>query len=185
LRNHSFLAAALLVVLSCSDSSGPNVSGSVSFSFTGGGGGTFTASGNAPSFTAPPTATSWAVGYVDAGETHVAASRPRSGALVDLAILRFEGTATGSQTIDVSCNIDGSTACTGMELLLNFNGNGDTGDFFCALTSGSIVITEISATRARGTFSGTGTCLAGTGGGSSAFAVSNGTFDVAVVAPPP
>ena len=26
-------------------------------------------------------------------------------------------------------NIDGSASCTGMEFYLNFNGNGDTGDF--------------------------------------------------------
>jgi hypothetical protein len=156
---HAFLALTLLGALSCSDSTGPNVSGSVAFSFTGGGGGTLTAAGNAPSLIAP-----------------------RSGSNVDLAVLRFEGTATGSQNIDAACNIDGSTSCTGMELLLNFNGNGDTGDFFCALTSGTIVITEISAARAKGTFSGTGSCLAG--GGSSAFAVSNGTFDVALVSPP-
>jgi hypothetical protein len=121
---------------------------------------------------------------VDAGESHIAASRPRTGGLVDLAILRLERTSAGSATIDATCNIDGSTACTGMELLLNFNGNGDTGDFFCGLTAGTVVLTEVSAGRAKGTFSGTGNCIAGTGGAISAFSVSNGTFDVAMVSPP-
>lgn len=178
------VSVLLLAALSCSDSSGPDVGGSVAFTYTGAGGGTFSATGNAPNFNAPPVATSWAVGFVMTGETHVAGSIPRSAGLVDLAILRFERTTVGSESIDPACNIDGSESCTGMEFLRNFNGNGDTGDFFCALTSGTIVLTEVSSSRARGTFSGSGNCFAGTGGSSSAFTVSNGTFNVALVAPP-
>lgn len=175
----------LIGALSCSDSSGPGIRSSLSFTYTGAGGGSFSASGDAPSLNAPPpTGTTWSVGYVQAGETYIGASRPRSGGLVDLAILRYERTTPGSEAIDPTCNIDGSTACTGMDFYLNFNGNGDTGDFFCGLTSGTIVVTEISSSRAKGTFSGSGTCLAGTGGASSAFSVSSGTFDVALVAPP-
>lgn len=178
------LSVALLGALSCSDSSGPEIRGSLAFTYTGAGGGTFNAAGDAPTFTAPPTGTSWAVGFVEAGETHVAASAPRSAGLVDLAILRFERTTPGSQSIDPACNINGSASCTGMQLLLNFNGNGDTGDFFCGLTSGAIVLTEASSSRAKGTFSGSGNCIAGTGGSSTAFSVSSGTFNVALVAPP-
>lgn len=175
---------AMLGALSCSDTTEPSVFGSVSFTYTGGGGGTFTASGSAPSFAAPPTATSWAVGYTDAGETYVVASKPRSGAQVDLAILRIQRTTIGTETIDATCDTDGGTACTGMMLSLNFNGNGDTGDFFCALTTGSIVVTDVSASRIKGTFSGSGSCVAGTGGTPGAFTVTGGTFDVASVAAP-
>jgi len=174
----------LFGALSCSDSSGPEVRGSLAFTYTGAGGGTFSASGDAPTFTAPPTGTSWAAGYVEAGETYVVGSRPRSSVLVDLAIIRLERSTPGSESIDPACNIDGSASCTGMELLLNFNGNGDTGDFFCGLTSGTIVLTEVGSGRAQGTFSGNGSCITGTGGASSAFSVSNGAFDVALVAPP-
>ena len=124
------------------------------------------------------------MGYVQGSESYVAASTPRSGGLVDLTILRLERTTPGSVSIDAACDIDGSASCTGMALSLNFNGNGDTGDFFCGLTSGTIVLTEIGSSRAKGTFSGTGSCVAGTGGSSSAFSISNGTFDVALVAPP-
>ena len=177
------VSVVLFGALSCSDSSGPDIQGSLSFTYTGAGGGTFSASGDAPSLTAPPPGTSWAVGYVQASETHVAGSTPRSGVLIDLAILRFERTTPGSASVDLACNIDGSASCTGMELLLNFNGNGDTGDFFCGLTSGTIVLTEVSSSRAKGTFSGNGNCIAGTGGASSVFSVSNGAFDVALVAP--
>ena len=149
------------------------------------GSGSFSAAGNAPSFTAPPpTGTSWTLGYVDAGETHVIASSPRSGVLVDLVIIRFERTTAGSVTIDATCNIDGGTPCTGMDFYRNFNGDGDTGDFFCALTSGTIVVTEASSSRVKGTVSGSGSCIAGTGGATSAFSVSNGAFDVALVTPP-
>ena len=175
----------LFTALSCSDPAAPASQGSVSFTYTGAGGGTFSASGAAPSFNAPPpTTASWVFGYVEAGEMYVAGGRPRSGGLLDLAILRLERTTVGTATIDASCNIDGDASCTGMELLLNFNGNGDTGDFFCTLTSGTIVLTGVSAGRATGTVSGSGTCVPGTGGSASAFSVSNGAFDVPLVDPP-
>ena len=175
----ALVSIVLLGALACSDSAGPG-RGSVAFTYTGAGGGNFSASGDA-AFT---TGTSWAAGFVQTGETHVGASNPRSGGLVDLAILRLERTTPGSESIDPACNIDGSTSCTGMHFYLNFNGNGDTGDFFCGLTSGTIVLTEVSSSRAKGTFSGSGTCVDGTGGASEVFSVSNGAFDVALVAPP-
>ena len=178
------IPVVLLGALACSETSAPENQGSMAFTFSGAGGGVFSASGNTPALGALPTATSWAVGFIDAGETHAAGSRPRSSGRVDLAILRIAGTTAGSASIDPACNIDGDVACTGMELLLNFNGSGDTGDFFCALTSGTIVLAEISASRAKGTFSGSGDCLPGTGGAASAFTVSNGTFDVALVTSP-
>jgi hypothetical protein len=175
----------LLGTLSCSDVTEPGIGGSVTFTYTGAGGGTFSASGDAPSLaTDPPTATSWAVGYVEDGDTYIGGSRPRSGGLVDLAILRLERTTTGSDAIDPSCDTDGGTSCTGMTFFLNFNGNGDSGDFFCGLNSGTVVVTEISGSRAKGTFSGSGTCFPGAGSTSSPFSVSNGTFDVAMVVPP-
>jgi len=173
------VSIVLLGALACSDSAGPG-HGSLSFAYTGAGGGNFSASGDA-AFT---TGTSWAAGFLRTGETHVGAANPRSGVLIDLAILRLERTTPGSESIDPACNIDGSTACTGMDFYLNFNGDGDTRDFGCALTSGTIVLTEISSSRAKGTFSGTGMCVDGTGGASEAFSVSNGAFDVALVAPP-
>lgn len=178
------VALSVLGALSCSDTTEPNVFGSVSFSYTGAGGGTFTASGSAPSFTAPSTSTSWAVGYTDAGETYVVASKPRTGGLIDMAILRIQRTTAGSDAIDPTCDVDGATACSGLMFSLNFNGNGDTGDFFCFLSSGTIVVTEITGSRIKGTFSGSGSCTAGAGGTPAAFTVTGGTFDVANVEPP-
>jgi hypothetical protein len=179
------VAAVLCGTLSCSDVSGPELGGSLAFTYTGAGGGSFSAAGDAPSLAAdPPTGRSWAVGYVQASDTYIAGSSPRSGGRVDLAILRLNRTNPGSSTIDAACNIDGSTSCTGLELFLNFNPDGDAGDFFCHLSSGTIVISEMSSGRAKGTSSGSGVCIAGTGGASSAFSVSNAAFDVAMVAPP-
>ena len=104
----ALVAVVLFASLSCSDSSGPSWLGDLSFTFSGGGGGTFTASGAAPSFSAPPpTGTSWAVGYVEAGEIFIGASRPRTGGLVDLAMLRIGRTTAGSEPIDLSCDLDG------------------------------------------------------------------------------
>jgi hypothetical protein len=177
------IALVVLSALSCSDSSGPEIRGTLAFTYTGAGGGTYSASGDAPALPAP-TGTSWAAGYVRANESFFAGSTPRSGVLIDLAMLRAERTTPGSENIDPACNIDGSTSCTGMDFYLNFNGDGDTGDFFCTLTSGTIVLTQVSSSRAKGTFSGSGSCVDGTGGGSEAFEVSNGAFDVALIAPP-
>ena len=177
------IALVVFSALSCSDSSGPT-RGSLAFTYTGAGGGTFSASGDAPPSSGPPTGTSWAAGYLQANQSFLAGSTPRSGVLIDLAILRAERTTPGSESIDSVCNIDGSASCTGMNFYLNFNGDGDTGDFFCGLTSGTIVLTEVSSSRAKGTFSGGGTCFDGTGGGSEASEVSNGAFDVALIAPP-
>ena len=175
----ALVSIVLLGALACSDSAGPG-HGSVAFTYTGAGGGHYSASGDA-AFT---TGTSWAAGFVQTGETHVGASNPRSGVLMDLVILRAERTTPGSESIDPACNIDGSASCTGMDFYLNFNGDGDTRDFGCALTSGTIVLTEVTSIRAKGTFSGTGSCVDGTGGSPEGFSVSNGAFDVALVAPP-
>jgi hypothetical protein len=101
-----------------------------------------------------------------------------------MAVIRFEHVTTGSEPIDASCDIDGGVACTAMDFYLNFNGNGDTGDFFCKLTSGTVVLQDVSGGRAKGTFSGAGSCADGTTGAASAFSVSGGTFDVTVVATP-
>ena len=178
------LSALLLGTVSCSEVSAPSVHGSVSFTYTGAGGGTFSASGDPPVVGSPTPGTSWSVGYIEAGNIDIGGARPRSAGRIDLAILRLNRTTAGSATVDLTCDIDGSANCTGMTLFLNFNPDGDAGDFFCALTSGTIVVTEISSTRAKGTFSGNGNCSSGTGGASSAFAVTSGTFDVAMVAPP-
>ena len=179
------VSVVLLGTLSCSDVTEPGLGGIVTFTYTGAGGGNFSASGDAPSLGANvPTATSWAVGLTEGTDTHIAGATPRGGGRVDMAILRVNRTSTGSAAVDVACNIDGDASCTGMGLMLNFNPDGDTGDFFCRLTSGTIVVSEISSSRAKGTFSGNGTCNPGTGGASSAFSVSNGVFDVAMVVPP-
>src|SRR6476620_5419993 len=108
--------AALLGTLSCSDVSGPGIQSSVTFTYTGAGGGTFSAAGNAPSLiVAPPTATSWSVGYVEGSDTYIAGSTPRSGGRVDLAILRLNRTSAGSAPIGLTCDLDSSVSCTGME----------------------------------------------------------------------
>lgn len=173
--------------MGCSDSSGPGMLGSVSFTYTGAGGGTFTASGNAPTVLPSPTATSWARGFVAGGAyTEVGGSRPRAGGLVDIVSLRMDLTAAGSVTIGQDCPISGSTECNALLLGLNLNrASDDPGDldFLCVLTAGTITITEMSDSRAKGTFSGTGECAApGTPG--TAFGVTNGTFDVAMVPEP-
>ena len=83
----------LFTALSCSDPAAPEYDGALSFAYTGAGGGSFSASGPAPSFNAPPpTSTSWAVGYTESGEayvlrttTRVATALTPYGVIADLA----------------------------------------------------------------------------------------------------
>jgi hypothetical protein len=179
----SILFGALIAGLSCSDSSGPTNMGTLTFTYTGAGGGTYSASGPAPAADGnPPTATSWAVGGVNAANAHatVGGSTPRTAGLIDFAVLTFDRATVGSVEIDPGCNWD-DDVCAAMILFLNFQSNGDQADFYCGLTAGTLVITEISGGRIKGTFSGTGECSDGVNA-PTAFTVTNGTFDVAVVA---
>jgi len=167
--------------LSCSDPFGPGIRSSVTFTYTGPVAGSFSASGGAPGFAAP--GTSWVVGYVEEGALRMAGFSPRSGGLVGMAMLHVGRTTPGAESIDPECNPYDGAACSEMMLSLGFNQNGDSDDPFCYLTSGLVVLTQISGSRAKGTFSGTGHCSTWTDEPSPAFSVSNGAFDVALSAP--
>jgi hypothetical protein len=183
-KRNGISLVALLGLLGCDSLAGPSNVGTITFSFTGAGGGAFSASGPAPAANAePPTTSQWAGGGVNASTSHtiVYGARPRSGGLMDMAGLSIARHTAGLSAIDPDCNID-ADVCTGMVLYLNFNGNGDSADFYCALTAGTIVISEVTGSRVRGTFAGTGECFTGAGGAPTAFSVTTGTFDVVLVA---
>jgi hypothetical protein len=166
------LGALLTVATACSDSTGPgSLSGSLSFSYSGATSGTFDAAGS-PLGADDPFGATWAAAIRDdANQTiDVAANIARPSNTSDNAVVHFPQLTPGTVTI-----------ANGAQVPVTFGRTqSGTVDRSCSLTSGSVVVTSVSGIRARGTFSGTGTCV-GTTGGPAAFTVTNGSFDVPLV----
>jgi len=178
------LSAIAFTAVACSDSTAPSGNyGTVSFTFTGAGGGTFEVSGIAPTpGSQPGTTTNVAAAIQDTAtsETVVLASRSIGTGLMDVVFVGINRLTVGSASVSGACDPESTSACTGLFFGKGFNGNGDTAAFFCSLSAGTVAITEVTATRVKGTFSGTGECL-DPSTNSTPFAVTNGTFSVAVV----
>jgi hypothetical protein len=178
--------AASLALLGCSSDKATAPTGLVgtfSFSYSGAISGTFNATGALPGTPAGMETTSWAAAEISTadGETGVLAATPRSASSHDIAGLFMERVTPGAATISDTCQ----TQC-GFALMTFGQANG-TGTTFlqeCFITVGSITITEVTTTRVKGTFSGTGECLAFGSQTPAAFTVTNGTFDVALVTLP-
>jgi hypothetical protein len=166
-----FLGALLTVATACGDSTGPTgFNGSLSFSHSGATSGTFNASGSA--FVGDPFGATWAAAVRDDANQSIAiaANLVRSSTTSDNVAIEFPQVSTGSVAI-----------ANGSQVAIVF-GRTQSGAaaWSCDLTSGTVVVTSLSSTRARGSFSGTGSCLAATGG-PVAFTVTNGSFDVPAV----
>jgi hypothetical protein len=177
-RRYFLLAGALALVASCGDSGtgSNNLSGSLSFTYSGAISGSFSASGTLPVVTSLDTQ-QWAVGLRDdsQGEVIVEASKPRTSTSHDVVVLFITRTTVGSSSVDC-----GQNTCA--DLFFDFDADNSTGDAqqSCFLTSGTLAISTITTSRVTGTFSGTGACF-DVGGGSASFTVNSGTFDVALV----
>jgi len=188
--NRTLTLASALVILSGCNSAGPTtitgLNGGLSFTSTGTiAGNSFSASGTMPSTQAERQTSSWAAAQASAfGEFSIAGVSPRTTSTHDRAGLFVRRQTIGSETITSSCSFN----CNGFSVR-NTLSNGSTNLYFqiCHLTSGTITITEVSDTRVKGTFSGTGQCT--TDGASpnttappqTVFTVTSGTFDVARV----
>jgi hypothetical protein len=180
----SFAGFATLLAMGCSDTTAPNTigaAGSMSFSFTNAGtAGSYSANGAVPSnvsvnFGSKP----WATGTLDNSDQTilVGAAIPKSSSTWDVATIQLVGQSTGTKTIDANC---GASTCT--EVLVDFGATQSETNFqlTCALTTGTVVVTSLSASHVAGTFSGSGTCFSSTGT-TTPFTVTNGAFDVALV----
>ena len=180
------LAASLVLFAGCkSDSTGPGLSGTMSFTFSGGISGTFSASGTLPATIPEQVASPWAAGELNPtdGGVYVEGLLPKTATTHDLALLFIHRTTVGTDNISASC----SSNCSMLGFLFgqprNFAGPPIQA---CDIITGTITITEISSTRVKGTFSGTGTCIdAPVVGNTTSFVVSGGTFDVAFVSAVP
>ena len=173
------LAASLLLLAGCkSDSTNPAVlTGSLDFTYSGGISGTFTVSGQFPTSTTSQETTPWAAGEVVSGTTSVVAAMPRNATSHDFFLMDLPRTTVGSSTVVSGCTVN----CADVFIVFgNANGTGSGFLQSCFLLTGTLSITEISATRVKGTFSGTGSCVGPTGT-TTTFTITGGTFDVALV----
>ena len=153
----------------------------MSFSFTGAGNGTYSASGVVPANQNAQVTTDWATGFRDVSENSfvLISVQPTSGGVFNQVLINIPRLTTGSATVDVNC--DSSTDnCAELAFLVGTNATGSTFQFLCGLETGTLTISTMTNTRATGTFSGTGTCFDDEANETS-FAVSNGNFDVAFV----
>lgn len=178
------LVAGVSLLASCGDSSGPTSgqSGTLSFTYSGGVSGSYSASGAIPSNQAQFNTTTWSAGFKDEPNQSlvVESVATRAGGRFDLVVLSIDRLVNGSSTVDVNCDPDVDDACTGIVVFFGVDNNTFDSQFLCGLETGQLTLTSISETRAQGTFSGSGACL-DENFVESAFTVSGGSFDVALV----
>lgn len=174
-------------LISCSDNgTEPTIgaSGSLSFTYTGAGAASatqYSASGAMPSnFGINNGSHSWAAGAVDASndQTVVQAFVPRGNNAWDWTFITIHRRTIGNSTIDISCTAD---SCAELGIWFGMNQNGTNYTYLCTFTSGTVAISAISATNVTGTFSGSGTCSAASGG-ETPITVTDGSFNVGLSA---
>jgi len=191
MHSRPFALIACLSLLAACGSDNPTApvaaSGTVTFNYSGAGGGSYSASGSLLSTASSGTAqsTTWSTGWKDNadGSTNVASNVAVTSTVANFFGIVINRQTTGTATIDPNCQSTNTTACTDVILFIGFNANSGAFNFVCALESGSVVIATISASKVTGTFSGTGTCVSSTGAPST-FTITNGSFDVPLQAMP-
>lgn len=152
--------------------------GALSFTYTGGNAGTFSASGSLPTSASGQATASWAAAQASAtSEMAVVAFTPRNATTHDEVGIFIQRNTVGTETVNSSCSFN----CNGLDIVIGVANGGSTFTATCFLTAGSIAITEKSATRMKGTFSGTGMCMTSAGASQGAWTVTNGTFDVPIL----
>jgi hypothetical protein len=178
------LVAGVSFLAACGDSSGPSgQSGSLSFTYSGSLSGSYSASGAIPTNQAQFNTSTWSAGFEDQPNQAlvVESVATRAGGRYDLVVLQIDRLVAGSSTVDPNCDPDISDACTGFIVFFGISNTTGEAQFLCGLETGQLTLTSISDTRAQGTVSGSGFCI-DENFVESAFTVSNGSFDVALVA---
>jgi hypothetical protein len=165
--SRALVAALLAVTAGCSDIIEPALSGNLSFSHSGAITGTFSASGSV--LVANPDAATWAAAERDDANqaidivAHVAHPSNTS----DDIVVHFPQLTPGTVTV-----------ANGANVVMTFGRTtAGTAAWTCGLASGSVVVTSVSNTRVRGSFSGSGACVPASGNPAT-FSAANGSFDV-------
>lgn len=183
---HVPVVAALFTLVGCGGDSptGINngtVSGTTSFTYTGAGGGTFSATGaiSSAALMTSPYSTLWSTGWKDNADnsTNVLANIPRAGGRADFVVVTINRQSVGSGSIDFSCTANASTTCNALDFVIGVTANGEDFTNICSLESGTITISSTSSTSAAGSFSGSGSCISSTNV-MTGFTVTNGSFSV-------
>lgn len=183
---HLPVVAALSLFAGCGGDSptgitNGTVSGTTSFTYTGGGGGSFSATGaiSSAALLVTPHSTVWSTGWKDNADnsTNVLANSPRAGGLADFVVVTINRQSVGSGAIDVNCTEGASTTCNAVDFVIGVTANGENFTNLCSLESGTIAILSTSSTRATGSFSGSGSCISSTNV-MTGFTVTNGSFSV-------
>lgn len=175
------LLGAVALLASCEDASGPDglFAGTMTFNFTGAGGGTFNVTGGIPLSEDNLFRQDWAIGARDdaEGTLGLTAVRAQGGGNFDQVVITIPRLTAGSANIEASCT---DTGCAALGFILGSHED-DLLSFeqSCVLTAGTLTIATISSSRATGSFSGFGICTDGDGADTD-FTVSSGTFDVVV-----
>jgi len=178
--------AVLSLVAACGGDKDPTgitggISGTVSFNYTGGGNGSFNATGSILATASENTAhtTTWAAGFRDntADFTSIGGNLAMSGGVANTVTISANRETTGSFTISADCDESSANACGLVGFVVGHNQDITVFSFICALETGTVTIASLSTTRATGSFSGTGECI-NSQFQSSAFAITNGSFDV-------
>jgi hypothetical protein len=182
-RKHTVISLAIAALVACSDSTAPNpLLGQLLFAYSGGIAGNFNAS-FAPLSAGQNEFVSYVAGQHDAsdGMVYALASVSTGTNERNFAIVAISRTTPGDATINANCT---GQFCAGF--LAIFGQNSSSGNFtqLCELTAGTVTITSLTATRVKGTFSGTGNCSGPTGTITS-FTVTGGSFDAALVSDTP
>jgi hypothetical protein len=181
----SLVALCAIAAAGCGDSTKPDAS-TLSFTYTGAGAAnatTFSVTGEIPPGivgTSSIGTTAWAAGGVDPSSNYstILAAVPRSSTTWDLLGIGVTRKSVGTSPLDPNCD-DEATNCTGIFMFFSLNPNGDTFQYFCGMSSGSVTITSFTDSRIAGTFSGTGVCQDASFT-DTPFTITNGQFNVAI-----
>jgi hypothetical protein len=183
------LAAATLLLLGCGGDSPTqpiDTGGTISFSYSGAISGSFSASGTLRlGSNQQPEFGSWAAGGRGPDNALVVTGlQPRTDQRGN-AVALFVPAATGPATFPISPNCAfPDDMCPAVVLVTNalVTGTEPSFDRLCLVLTGSITVTAVSQERARGNFSGAGTCFdSQTATPTGLFLVTNGVFDVPLV----
>lgn len=177
----SFLAGA-----ACSD--GPAAPGSsepsASFTYQGPLAGTFLAVGK-PRLDRTPLSQTYAHGlrYPDPASIEVSSILQRPDNLADALWVNFPRQSAGSVAIDTNTCPAWDDACPSVSVALGLPTGGiGQAKYSCRLETGSIRVASITEDRVTGEFSGRGTCTSDSGQDIDGFTVTDGRFDVILLA---
>jgi hypothetical protein len=190
-RHNLVIHATLLLAAACSSSTAPNnsaSSGTVSFTYTGAGGGSYNATGAVVATSAAAQhASTWASAFNVSADNSILvfSNKATNGGLADQTILVVARQTPGTSSIATSCEPTETSTCSFFAFVIGGDATGEDFDYSCFMASGSITISEVSGTRVSGTFSGAGLCVNGDTFELSNATVSNGSFAVPFLTGPP